>query len=331
MAAPAPTTTAPPGTRRPGLAWSWTDAARGALYALPPALVALHDPAHGLALAAGALPAAAAGLAPTRRRRLATLVVGIAAGLSIVVGALLAATGWFAVAGMFAVCFGAAVSAARRRLGLLAMMLCAPLIGVGLSEPVTKSLEAAALIAAGSAYCFLVSLAWPERPAVPAPRRAPMTPADAFDYGMRLACAGASATAIGLAWAPTHPGWPPAAALLVMRPAPEMQWLRSQGRLLSVLLGGLAAGMLVRADPPNAGYSLALLAALAAATATQRSRWYVLPAFSTFVVLLLLAAGDPGDVRARFAERMLATVAGVGLAYFFALAGRPPAVRPAPR
>jgi uncharacterized membrane protein YccC len=157
-----------------------------------------------------------------------------------------------------------------------------------------------------------------------------MTPRDALDYGMRLGCAGAAATALGLAWAPTHPGWTPAAALLVMRPGRDMQKLRSQGRLLSVLIGGLAAASLVHAQPPNFGYALVLTAALAAATATQRSRWYVLPAFSTFIVLLLLAAGDPGDVQARFAERMLATVVGVGLACVFGVLGQPPAPRAAP-
>jgi hypothetical protein len=248
-----------------------------------------------------------------------------------VVGALLAETDWLAVVGISAVCVGAALAAARRRLGLLAMMLCAPLVGVGLSESVHTALEAAALIITGSAYCCLVSLAWAERPAVPAPRKSPMTSREALDYGLRLGCAGAAATAVGLAWAPTHPGWAPAAALLVMRPAREMQKLRSQGRLLSVLLGGTGAALLVRLQPPDAGYAAALMAALAAATATHRSRWYVLPAFSTFIVLLLLAAGDPGDVGARFGERVLATVVGVGLAYLIGMVGRPPTSRIAPK
>ena len=329
MTAPAPAATRAPRTR-PGLTWSWTDAARGALYALPAAVAALHNPAHGLALATGALPAAAVGLAPTRRRRLAVVVIGAAVALSMVLGAVLALAPWLAVIGMFVVCLGAGLLAARRRLGLLAMMLCAPLIGVGLSESIPTALKAAALIVAGSAYCCLVCLVWPERPAVPAPRKEPMTAADAYDYALRLACAGASAAAVGLAWAPTHPGWTPAAALLVMRPAAEMQKLRSQGRVASVLLGGVGAGLLVRLHPPNAGYAVAALAALAAATATQRSRWYVLPAFSTFVVLLLLAAGDPADVEARFLERMLATVVGVGLAFVFGLVGRPPSPKAAP-
>jgi hypothetical protein len=46
---------------------NWTDAALGATYALPGALVTLSDPVKGLALTVGVLPPAIMGLAPTRR------------------------------------------------------------------------------------------------------------------------------------------------------------------------------------------------------------------------------------------------------------------------
>ena len=66
---------------RPGLLWRWPAALRGALYALPGGLVALHDPGQGLSLAVGVLPAAALGLLPTRRARPMTLVAGLCVGL----------------------------------------------------------------------------------------------------------------------------------------------------------------------------------------------------------------------------------------------------------
>ncbi|MBC3842966.1 hypothetical protein GXW82_30705 [Streptacidiphilus sp. 4-A2] len=141
----------------------------------------------------------------------------------------------------------------------------------------------------------------------------------ALDYGLRLGECGASAAACGLWLAPTHPGWPVAAALLVMRPAPDMQRLRSVGRVLAVLGGGGAALLLLGAHPPGWGYALICLGVLALAAATQGSRWYVTPAYTSLLVLLLMLHADPAQAHGRFNERVTATLAGVALAYLFGL------------
>lgn len=105
-----------------------------------------------------------------------------------------------------------------------------------------------------------------------------------------------------------------------MRPAAEMQRLRSVGRIIAVAIGALAAIGLVRLSPAAWVYSVAAIAALAACGATHRSRWYVTPAFTTFLVFLLLLYSRPQDAASRFDERLLETVLGVGIAYVFGLA-----------
>jgi uncharacterized membrane protein YccC len=59
--------------------------------------------------------------------------------------------------------------------------------------------------------------------------------------------------------------------------------------------------------------------ALAAASATRVSRWYVTPLFTTFLVFLLLLYAHPQDAGSRFGERVLDTALGVGLAYLYGL------------
>jgi hypothetical protein len=71
--------------RPPPIAWSWS-------YAAPAAVAMTEDVSRGLALAVGMLPAAAIGLRPIRRGRVATAVLGGVAGVSILVGSALAET-----------------------------------------------------------------------------------------------------------------------------------------------------------------------------------------------------------------------------------------------
>ena len=138
-------------------------------------------------------------------------------------------------------------------------------------------------------------------------------------YGVRLGAAGATAAAIGFLLDLEHVGWACAAALLVMRPTAEMQLLRSVGRIIAVAIGALAAIGLVRLGPPAWAYSLAAIVAVAGAGGTHRSRWYVTPAFTTFMVFLLLLYSRPQDAASRFNERVLETLLGVGIAYLFGL------------
>jgi hypothetical protein len=308
----------------PSLAWSWNDALLGAAYALPAAIVALGDPGRGVALSVGVLPAAIIGLAPSRRGRLLVIVLGVLTGVPMLIGGLLAGVPVLAVAAIGALGVGAALLAGRLRIGQVAMVLSLPMVGVGLSySEVGKAAGLAGLMVAGSLFACAVSMLWPERAAAPA-KPAAVTPT--LGYGLRLGAAGAAAAAIGFALDLEHVGWATAAALLVMRPAPEMQRLRSVGRIAAVAVGATLAVLAVHHEPADAWYGLAVVVAIAAAGATHRSRWYVTPAFTTFLVFLLLLYGSPGEASSRFGERLGETALGVGLAYLFGL-GLPVLIR----
>ncbi len=263
------------------------------------------------------MPAAVVGLAPRRKGRLALVVLGVLTGLPVLLGGILAGVPILAVAGIAVLALGAVVLArARPGLGRIAMVLSLPMVGVGLSYPeVGKAAGLAALMVAGSVYACAVSMLWPEK--VPAAR--PQAPPPSFEYGLRLAAAGASAAAFGFIFGLEHVGWATAAALLVMRPAAEMQRLRSVGRIAAVLFGALAAVALVHLDPGEGWFALAILATVVCAAGTHASRWYVTPAFTTFLVFLLLLYSHPDESRWRFNERLVETAVGVGLAALFGL------------
>ncbi|HEY0279351.1 MAG TPA: FUSC family protein [Solirubrobacterales bacterium] len=306
------------GKPQPGLAWSWDGALLGAAYALPAAIIATGDPARGIALSVGVLPAAIVGLAPRRRGRLMVVVLGVLTGVPMLIGGLLAGVPVLAVAAIGALGVGAALLAARVPVGRVAMVLSLPMVGIGLSySDVGKAAGLAGLMVAGSIFACAVSMLWPERQAPAAAKEVEAPPT--LGYGLRLGAAGASAAAIGFALGLEHVGWATAAALLVMRPAPEMQRLRSAGRIVAVAVGAVGAILLVHADPADVWFAFAALLAIAAAAATRAGRWYVTPAFTTFLVFLLLLYGDPQDSASRFNERLWETVLGVGLAYLFGL------------
>jgi len=281
-------------------------------------------------VAVGVLPAAIVGLPPRRRGRLALILVGALTGLPMVVGGVLASVPALAVAAIWGLAVGAAALAARSLAGQVAMVLALPMIGVGLSySDVGTAAGLAGLMVLGSLYACLVSMLWPEQSG---PReRPPLSTAPTIAYGIRLGAAGASAAAIGFLFSFEHVGWACAAALLVMRPAAEMQRLRSSGRILAVAVGALVAVALVRLQPAEAWYGLAVLVTIAAAAGTRESRWYVTPAFTTFLVFVLLLYSSPDQAGSRLGERLGETVLGVALAYFFGLALPALAARRAPR
>jgi len=299
--------------------WDWPAAFAGAVYAVPAAIAVLSDRPRGIAFAVGVLPAAIVGIAPARRARVLVVFAGLLTGVPMVVGGLLAGVPLLAVAAIALLGVGSAWLAGRTRLGALVMTLALPMVGVGLSyADVGDAAAIAGLIVAGSVWACVVSMAWPERPA-PARGARPAPPAPGLGYGLRLGAAGATAAAIGFLADLEHVGWACAAALLVMRPAAEMQRLRSAGRILAVVAGAFAGVALARAGAPAFVYAIAVVAAVAGAGATHRSRWYVTAAFTTFLVFLLLLDGRPQDAGERFDERVLETLLGVGLAYLFGL------------
>jgi len=301
--------------------WSWRAAALGAVCAIPAAVVAAFDVTNGLAFAFGVLPAAIVGIAPRRVDRKRVVPLGGMIGLAIFLGSVVAGTPIVAVVVMFAAAVGAALLAARRSLGLVMLNLAVPMLGIGLSfDDTGESAALAILMLAGSVFTWLVSLLWPETDAPPPPAAAPAPPRRVMlDYGVRLGLAAATAAAIGFALDLDHVGWSVAAATLVMRPSADMQRLRSVGRVVSVFIGALVAAGMASLSPDAAWYSLACVLVLAGAAATRGSRWYVTPAFTTFVAISLLVYAHPGDASYRFGERVGETLGGVAVAYFFGL------------
>ena len=188
---------------------------------------------------------------PTRRARLAIIVLGTAIGFPMFIGGVLADVPVLAVAAIGGLGIGSVLLAARVRIGQVAMTLSLPMVGVGLSYPdVGKAAELAGLMVLGSIFGCAVSMFWPERTPAQAPAAAPKP---TIGYGVRLGAAGATAAAIGFLLDLEHVGWASAAALLVMRPASEMQRLRSVGRVIAVTIGALAAIGLARTNPGGTG------------------------------------------------------------------------------
>jgi uncharacterized membrane protein YccC len=223
---------------------------------------------------------------------------------------------------MFVFGLGGALLAARNRLGLLARNLCVPLAGIGLSyEGLTNSVGAALTIMIGSLIAFGWSLLFPEFAPPLREQSELLRPDDARDYGVRLGFAGATAAGIGYAFGADHIGWICGSALLVMRPTAEMQKLRSAGRVLSVLVGALLASWLLSRDLDPVAIAVVAGGSLVAASATRSSRWYITPAFSTFLVFWLLLYGDAtkASISHRFDQRVVETASGVTIAYVFGL------------
>ncbi|MBD5784760.1 FUSC family protein [Cellulosimicrobium terreum] len=316
-------TGAPPdgGPRRPAVSWSWLALLLGTAYAVVPVLATVADPARGLALAVGVLPAVALGLRATRRERVLGVLVGAVAGVSLFLGSLVASTPVLAVATVLvlsvlvASATATATSRPGRRLAPLALGLGLPLFGAGLSvDGATAGAGAAVLLLAGSVYAALVSLAWPVRATAPRTSAPPPPRAAMVAYGVQIGVAGALAAAIGFALGIDHPGWACTAALLVSRPRWDALRARGTQRSVAVLAGALLACAVVALGAPDPVLAALLLAVLACGTATAGSRWYVLPFFTTTVVLSLLLVGDDAGAEHWFVERVGATLLGVALA-----------------
>jgi hypothetical protein len=277
--------------------------------------VTLWNPSHGLALAVGALPAAAVGVTGPRRSRHAIVIVGLCIGLGLLLGAVLGRHWWLAVGGIFVLALGSAVLSGQRPVGRLLMALAVPMVGGGLSfDSVHSAAEAAVLMAAGSVIGWLLALCWPERPAPRRSTSAPIARAALVEYGIRLGLAGAICAGLGYALDLDHKGWATAACLLVMRPTAEMTRLRAAGRLIAVTTGALAACIVALIGVPAGVLAAIIVADLTALAATRASRWYVTGGFTTFLVISLLIYGAPGTAQGRFNERVLETLLGVGVA-----------------
>lgn len=301
------------------LVWSWPHALVGAVFAIPSAVVALYNPALGVPLALGVLPAAIVGIPARRRARIAILIVGVLAGASLFLGGVLAHLPVVATAALLvAAVVGAALLASALPAGRVVLVLCAPLVAAGLSySDYATSAETFLLLSLGAAYACLVAMLWPPRSA-PERTQTPLPPRQAMlDYGIRMGVAAAVVYLIAAGLGLDHPGWAPAACLLVARPQLDLLQSRGVGRVLSVAVGAVAGALLVRADPANYVFAVVAVVVLAATAATAGSRWYITSAFTTLLVFVMLLNGNLGETTAKFDERVGETVLGVAAAYLF--------------
>jgi uncharacterized membrane protein YccC len=146
----------------------------------------------------------------------------------------------------------AALASSAVPLGRVILVLCAPLVAAGLSyDDYATSVETCVLLTAGAAYAWLVSLAWPQRhaPQRPTPQLPPRR--EMAWYGVRIGVAAAIAYLIAAGLGLDHPGWAPAACLLVARPQSDLLKIRGVGRIASVTLGAIAAAVLLSLRRPT--------------------------------------------------------------------------------
>lgn len=310
-----------PAQRPPrAIAWTWTNAAHGAVLAIPAMATTAFDPSVGLPLAVGVIPAAAVGIRGPRRGRWIVVLVGAIAGINLAIGSLVAPYPIIAVVTIFGLCvlISTLVADPRRKIAPLILSLGVPLVGVGLSETPATGAAAGVLIVAGSVYGWLVSLIWPNRPAQKPPARTALPRRTMVLYGVQIGLAGAVGASLGFALGVDHPGWACAAALLISRPDRRLLDARVVGRVLSVLVGAIAACLLVAVQPPPGVLALLALLLVAGSAATSGSRWYVLPFFTTTLVLSMLMLDETEPAAHWFLERVLLTLAGAALAWLAA-------------
>ncbi|MFC8525725.1 FUSC family protein [Nocardia sp. NPDC057227] len=309
---------AEPVTSRAGrpalLVWEQRAALVAFIAALPAAVVAANDVRAGVALTLGVLPAAVIGVDPVRRRRTRLLAAGLLLGVPMMAGSLLARVPVLAVLGLFLLPVLAVRATAIPRFTALAGLTTTtllPMIGIGLSYPdLGTAAGLTGLFVLGSVLAWLPALLIPERPEVERPEPRPI----ARTYGYLLGAVAALTAGLGFALHLDHIGWACAAALMVMRPDPQLQRWRTAGRFSSVLAGCAGAAALVALDAPPLLYAIVLPLSLAAAAATAASRFYLLPAFTTFYVITLLGYPDPGAAQSRVLERLGETALGLAVA-----------------
>lgn len=298
--------------------WRWLPAGAALVAALPAIVAAgVVDVGAGAALGIGMIPALVVGIPAQRRKRIVILVAALVLGVPILVGASVSPWPLTALATLLLLPPLAVFITGRaraQRLSTLLVVLAPALIGVGLSlDGFTSGLRVTALFIAGSIVTFAVAIALPPAwLAAPAPRADPPTPTMA--YACLVGLVGAITAGIGYALDFDHVGWACAAALLVMRPQARLQEWRTAGRFCSVCFGAVSAGILIEFDCPPWGIAVAIGLALTLAAGTRGSRWYILPTFTTFLVITLISYPDAETAAGRVAERVGETVLGLVVA-----------------
>ncbi len=303
------------------ITWNWSEALRGAVCALPAAVVLLAvDVNLGIVFAIGVLPVAMIGVLPSHKQRLRALLLGIAFAVVYFLGNVVSQIPLAAVVALFGVSYGGVVLASERPIGRVVLGVVLPALAVGLSTAPSSGWIVGLCMIFGALWATGATMLWPERGA--SATQPPPTPdrQRTRTYALLLAGAASFALLLGYVFGFRHLGWTPAAVVLVMRPLPDLLTSRGVGRVLATLTGVVYAWLVVQYGPSELLLAITVVAIVAAILATRGSRWYVASAGTAALVMLLVGESTPDTLGYTLTERLGETLLGVALAYLFGVA-----------
>lgn len=314
--------------------WEWRTPLLLAICLVPSVLVTIFaNPRMGVGVVVGLIPAVFQGVDPVRKKRVSVLVLGLLLPLSLFVGTLLKiyAGMWLSALALGLLGFGAVRFSTKHPAVSLGTVMVVPAVGIGLSyDAFSTPMEVFITMVCGSLLACGVALLFPEytpsaehrnispqkgvvKPPPPESHLSPQV------FSLLFAAALATSVLVGFHW--DHTGWVVGTTGFVMRPSGKMQKYRSVWRVVSILVGAAAASLVLTLQP--GGLLTVGLAGLAmiAAGGLRQSRAYIMPAFTTFVIFLLILypAQDATAVWGRFFERVGWVAVGVLIACFYGL------------
>lgn len=125
----------------------------------------------------------------------------------------------------------------------MALSVILPLTAIGLTyQGIADSAKVAGLMILGAIGSYIWALVLPEYEG-DVPQQPQMTPAEAKRYGLVLGVAGAVSTLVAFALDVDFVGWLVGSTLLVIRPTWDLLSARGIGRVISVIVGGVAAAL----------------------------------------------------------------------------------------
>jgi hypothetical protein len=311
-----------------GITWDWAEAGRGALTALPAAVILLAvNISLGIVFALGTLPVAMLGVPPQRDRRPRLALAGLAFAVSYAFGSVLGLQAVVAVAGLAVLAYAGVLVSARKPAARLLPAMMLPALALGMNHPAPDGFVVAGVMLAGCAWATFITWCWPQAhpPAVTAAAPGPAPdPAAArratHIYAVLFTAAAGLGLVLGYLLSLVHVAWAAAAAMFIMRPDPGLLASRAIGRTVATFAGVVAAALLLRRGPTEVALAVVTVAAIAAMVAVRTSRWYIAPAGSGIIVIRVRGAAGTRVLDVTFTERITETVLGAGLALFFGVA-----------
>jgi hypothetical protein len=310
------------------ITWDWAEAGRGALTALPAAVIMLAvDVSLGIVFALGTLPVAMLGVPPHRAQRPRLGLAGLAFAVSYALGSVLGLQAVVAVAGLTVLAYAGVMFSARKPAAKLLPAMMLPALALGMNHPAPDGFVVAGVMLAGCAWATLITYRWPQSHP-PAIRSTPPGPAPdpaaarraTHIYAVLFTTAAGLGLALGYLLNLVHVAWAAAAAMFIMRPDPGLLTSRAIGRTVATFAGVAVAALLLRRGPTEIALAIVTVAAVAAMVAVHASRWYIAPAGSGIIVMLVSGAAGTRVLDVTFTERITETALGAGLALFFGVA-----------